>query len=67
MMTKCDIIELAGFIRSHNITTPYNKDIFTLPQIKTIASFCKHQNPNFDTQGFINYIDGKCDQIGEVY
>jgi len=60
-MTKKHFIELADHIRTFN-----NREAvpFTQEQIGELADFCKFQNPRFDRQRWLDYIDGKCGPNG---
>ncbi len=63
-MTKKHFIRLADQIRN------YNQDIdtvgceFTPMHIDFLADFCQSQNPNFNRQLWLDYIDGKCGPSG---
>lgn len=60
-MTKKHFIALADTIRESN---RFDSHCFTREAILDLAKFCKRQNPNFDCERWIDYIDGKCDPNG---
>jgi len=55
-MTKQHFIALADAIRAAGT--------FTAPQIEALAEFCEFQNPRFNRQRWLDYIDGKCGPNG---
>lgn len=68
-MSKKDFIALADAIREHNVThrpeAPYSEDAqFTDGQIKTLADFCREQNPRFMRERWLGYIAGECGPNG---
>lgn len=58
-MSKKHFIALANMIR---IARQNGK--FLNGEVVEIANFCKSQNPNFKTDRWFNYIDGKCGPNG---
>lgn len=62
MMTKNQFIALADVIRLHNELTATHK--FTESHIECLADFCKSQNPNFNRERWVDYIQGKCGPNG---
>jgi hypothetical protein len=68
-MTKQHFIELADVIRAANTdhtdgNTGETAIHFTGYAINALADFCKSQNPNFNRQRWLDYIEGKCGQNG---
>jgi hypothetical protein len=61
-MSKKHFIELADLIRNHNSVMP--DQAFTTEQIRTLAMFCREQNPNFKQDRWLDYIAGKCGSSG---
>ena len=56
-MSKKDFIALADVIRDHNEIW---KDKFSQLQISNLADFCEQQNPLFNRDRWIGYINGEC-------
>lgn len=60
-MTKKNLIALADAIRAHDtqLSCISNaRDTFTNSQLAVLADFCAAQNPNFDREGWLDYIAG---------
>lgn len=60
-MTKKNFIALADAIRAHDtqLSCISNaRDTFTNSQLAILADFCATQNPNFDREGWLDYIAG---------
>lgn len=55
-MTKQDFISLADIVREHN-TIPDQSKHFTNGQKLTLATFCLLQNPKFDRQKWLDYVN----------
>jgi hypothetical protein len=60
-MTKKHFIELADRIRIFNKN---ENNPFTQWHIWELADFCQSQNPNFNRERWLDYIDGKCGPSG---
>lgn len=56
-MTKKHFIQLADVIRA-------NPGDFTPESIRALASFCKSQNSQFNTERWYGYIKGSCGPSG---
>lgn len=56
-MSKKDFIALADTIREQDLP-------FTDGQVKTLADFCRSQNPDFKRDRWLSYIAGKCGPSG---
>ncbi len=65
-MTKKHFIELADRIREWNYHPPYYMSVpfFHKDHLKFLADFCKSQNPRFNRERWLDYIDGKCGPSG---
>lgn len=64
-MTKKHFIALADMIREHNKRAKGgNYDPFTESQIYMLAWFCADQNPHFDRERWLAYINGICGPNG---
>lgn len=61
-MTKKHFIQLADDVKWHNGRYPDNK--FSEEQLRTLACFCKSQNPRFDAPLWYAYIRGECGPSG---
>ena len=61
MMTKRHFIALADTIRFAN---KYDSNCFSEEAIKELALFCKRENPSFDKDLWLDYIDGLCGPNG---
>lgn len=57
-MTKKHFIALADAIKKHKYV------LFTNSQLTVLADFCKSQNPAFNKECWIDYINGKCGSNG---
>jgi hypothetical protein len=59
-MTKKDFIDLANrrglFLRDHGITDPATVSRFVADLIREDISFCKAQNPRFQTDVFVDHM-----------
>lgn len=62
-MNKKDFIALADYIREHNTHPDYSVH-FKGGQIRTLAEFCYAQNPRFNRERWLDYIEGKCGPNG---
>ena len=60
-MSKKHFIALADAIRKHN---KGSSEPFTEDQIHVLVGFCRSQNYNFNTERWIDYINGKCGPNG---
>lgn len=59
-MTKKHFIALADWIKEHKgYSDGFNQSI-----IDSLANFCKSQNPRFNRERWIDYINGKCGKNG---
>lgn len=61
-MTKKHFIALADTIIKHNsihLASP-----FTILEIWSLVDFCRAQNPNFDEDLWVSYINGECGPNG---
>lgn len=56
-MTKRQFIAMADAISYHN-RHRLGSDRFSDDQIAVLADFCKSQNPNFDRERWLGYIEG---------
>ena len=56
-MSKKHFIYLADCIRA-------DRQHFTPEAIDVLIGFCKTMNPRFNTERFLDYIDGKCGPNG---
>lgn len=56
-MTKKHFIALADIIKAR----PH---CFSALAIESLADFCRDQNPNFNSQLWMNYLAGKCGPNG---
>mgnify|MGYP001616055575 CR=1 FL=1 len=65
-MTKKHFIELADYIRMHNLGAGPATHVteFDSEHLKTLAGFCKSQNGNFNKDLWLDYIAGKCGPNG---
>lgn len=65
-MTKKHFIALADFVRSHEtiITGGCALKTFNEEQIKALAEFLGSQNPRFNRERWIAYINGECGKNG---
>lgn len=65
-MTKKHFIALANAIKAHNEMVGVDSDyaFFKSNHLETIADFCKEENPNFNRDRWLDYIDGKCGPCG---
>jgi hypothetical protein len=59
-MTKKDFIKLADYVKEFS----RQGESFTPRQIVCLANFCKEQNPKFDRERWLGYIDGECGPSG---
>ena len=59
-MTKKHFIALADFIKDHNRTAGSDRQKFTEHQIAMLSTFCDSQNPRFDRERWIDYINDSC-------
>lgn len=65
MLHRNDYIELAKAIKNYNnYNGPKWTQIFLPDQCKTLAIFCKSNNPRFKEQVWLDYIAGKCGPHG---
>lgn len=60
-MTKKQFIALADMIKEAN---RFDDHCFSREAILDLAQFCKRQNPKFDREKWIDYIDGQCGPNG---
>lgn len=58
-MTKKHFVALADMIRQVNSHWPESNH-FNPGQISELADFCKSQNPRFNCERWISYINGEC-------
>jgi hypothetical protein len=68
-MSKKDFISLTDTVRAQNwavkegmVPTEFSDD-----QIHALAGFCGLQNPRFDRERWIDYINGKCTANGRYF
>ena len=61
-MTKRNFIELADLIKQYKNRDRQSR--FTNAQILVLADFCASQNPNFNRDRWIRYIEGACGPNG---
>ena len=62
-MTKKHFIALADTIKIHNANDKGYE--FSYTHIDVLADFCQSQNPNFNRERWIDYINGACGKNGE--
>jgi len=59
---KKDFISLADTIREHNrveqVAMGVSGQFFSEDHLQTLADFCKSQNPSFDREKWLGYING---------
>ena len=61
MMTKKDFIALADAIRQANTVNDKMlrwRTLFSWDKLEILADFCKRQNPRFEREKWIGYIEG---------
>lgn len=64
-MTKKHFIKLADSIREYQEAQYRNGVVEKAPfLIDVLADFCQSQNPNFNRDRWIDYIQGKCGPNG---
>ena len=63
MLTKKHFIALADHIREFNKPEGASEP-FSEYQIGTLADFCEEQNPQFNRQRWLDYVDGFCGPSG---
>ena len=69
-MSKKHFIALADAIRNHNKEvecfniTGRTRMAFNDEQLRTLADFCKSQNPRFNRERWLGYINGECGPNG---
>lgn len=69
-MTKKHFIALADAIRTYNEhafptgTNTVSPLQFTYTQLIWLADFCQSQNPNFNRERWLAYINGECGPNG---
>lgn len=56
-MSKKHFIELANMIRS-------SRSDWSDDQLPMLADFCQSQNPRFNRQRWLNYVNGRCGPNG---
>jgi hypothetical protein len=62
-MTKKHFIALADMIKKANEDLN-SAESFNTSQIDLLANFCSSQNPNFNEERWIDYINGECGKNG---
>lgn len=60
-MTKQNFIALADIIIASRKENP---STWRQGEIRELAEFCRAQNPAFNRQRWLDYIDGKCGKNG---
>lgn len=63
IMTKKHFIALANAVIAANKEHP---GCFSFMQICRLADYCRSQNPNFDEDLWMRYINGECGPSGGV-
>lgn len=64
-MTKKHFIALADAIKQHDKTWEGRPEhVWTGEQLRTLADFCASQNPRFNRQRWLDYINGRCGKNG---
>lgn len=63
-MTKKQLIALADTIINSAPKDRTADGAFSRSAILELADFCEAQNPNFNRERWLDYIDGKCGQNG---
>lgn len=56
-MTKNYLVALADVLRIHNRTADGRTE-FTPDHLRVLADFCASQDPNFNPEGWIDYVAG---------
>lgn len=65
IMSKKHFIALADMMREHNrLVGDRGPNLFNHGHIGALAGFCLAQNPQFNTDRWINYLNGKCGSNG---
>lgn len=64
-MTKKHFIALADHIKNTRFARTSNTGIFSHPGvIDSLADFCQSQNPRFNRDRWVMYINGECGKNG---
>jgi len=63
-MSKKDFIALADMIRAHNAELAGEPGAFSEVHLIALAEFCRDQNPAFNRQRWMDYINGVCGPNG---
>lgn len=63
-MTKKHFIALADTIINSAPKDRSAQGVFSRSAILELAEFCKAQNPDFNRERWLGYIDGKCGKNG---
>lgn len=64
-MTKKHFIALADMIKAQNdIIQGHTSTKFNYKQVEVLADFCAYQNPRFNRERWIAYINGECGKNG---
>jgi len=64
MMTKKYFISLANAIRGHNRSVGNTLQLFNPSHLDALADFCASQNPAFNRERWMRYVNGECGPNG---
>lgn len=63
-MTKQDFIALADALKKQNEMNDFVDAKFNNSHAEVLADFCASQNPNFNRNLWMDYLNGKCGPSG---